>query len=183
MSRLDVFAERDPAAPLFATSDPAAIADALQPIGARFERWPVRAVAADVDDAAVLAAYAPEIEALTRTGGWKMVDVLRIAPGHPNPAALRAKYLAEHTHAEDEVRFFVEGAALFTLRADGRVFNLTANAGDLIAVPAGMRHWFDTGAAPGFTVLRLFRNPDGWVARYTGDPIAERFPRFEPLAA
>jgi 1,2-dihydroxy-3-keto-5-methylthiopentene dioxygenase len=28
-------------------------------------------------------------------------------------------------------------------------------------------------------VLRLFENPDGWVARFTGDAIADRFPRHE----
>jgi 1,2-dihydroxy-3-keto-5-methylthiopentene dioxygenase len=39
------------------------------------------------------------------------------------------------------------------------------------------------GAAPRFTVIRLFVNPDGWVASFTGDPIAARFPRHEPVAA
>jgi 1,2-dihydroxy-3-keto-5-methylthiopentene dioxygenase len=46
-----------------------------------------------------------------------------------------------------------------------------------------MRHWFDMGAAPRFTAIRLFVNPDGWVAAFTGSDIAERFPRLEPATA
>ena len=60
------------------------------------------------------------------------------------------------------------------------MFNMLCSAGDLISVPAGMRHWFDMGAAPRFTAIRLFVNPDGWVAAFTGSDIATRFPRLEP---
>jgi 1,2-dihydroxy-3-keto-5-methylthiopentene dioxygenase len=55
--------------------------------------------------------------------------------------------------------------------------------GDLISVPAGIRHWFDMGPTPHFTAIRLFTNPEGWIARFTGDPIADAFPRFEPAMA
>jgi 1,2-dihydroxy-3-keto-5-methylthiopentene dioxygenase len=51
---------------------------------------------------------------------------------------------------------------------------------DLISVPAGTRHWFDMGPRPYFAAIRLFTRPDGWVARFTGDTIATRFPAFEP---
>jgi len=43
-------------------------------------------------------------------------------------------------------------------------------------VPAGTKHWFDMGSAPQFTAIRFFDNPAGWVAEFTGDPIADRFP-------
>jgi 1,2-dihydroxy-3-keto-5-methylthiopentene dioxygenase len=32
-------------------------------------------------------------------------------------------------------------------------------------------------------VIRLFTRPDGWVARFTGSPIAQRFPPHDVLAA
>jgi 1,2-dihydroxy-3-keto-5-methylthiopentene dioxygenase len=32
------------------------------------------------------------------------------------------------------------------------------------------------GPNPTFTAIRLFNNPDGWVARFSGDTIAARFP-------
>jgi 1,2-dihydroxy-3-keto-5-methylthiopentene dioxygenase len=31
-------------------------------------------------------------------------------------------------------------------------------------------------AAPSFVAIRLFTNPDGWAANFTGSDIAERFP-------
>lgn len=177
MSRLQVFAEDDGTTALLDTTDAAAIATALGEIGVSFERWPLKPLDADSD---VLAIYAEEVARLTAQGGYRSIDVARIAPDHPERAAMRWKFLSEHTHGEDEVRFFVEGDGLFTLHHDRQVFNMLCCAGDLISVPAGMRHWFDMGAAPRFTAIRLFVNPDGWVAQFTGSDIATRFPRLEP---
>lgn len=175
MSRLQVFDEQDATAPVIATEDADVIASTLREIGVRFERWPLRA-----HDEDILAAYAPEIDALKTDGGFQTVDVVRVTPDHPDRAVMRTKFLSEHTHAEDEVRFFVGGEGLFTLHHDNRVFDVLCTAGDLMSVPAGMRHWFDMGAAPRFIAIRLFVNPDGWVASFTGDDIADRFPRHEP---
>lgn len=180
MSRLQIFAEDDAATPLLDTSDAADIARALAAAGVRFERWPLKPLAADGD---VLALYADEVARLTAEGGYQSIDVARITPDHPDRAALREKFLSEHTHAEDEVRFFLDGEGLFTLHHDSRVFAMLCGAGDLISVPAGMRHWFDMGAAPRFTAIRLFLNPDGWIAQFTGSDIADRFPRLEPALA
>ena len=177
MSRLQVFDDADGATPLLDTQDEAAIADALRQISVIFERWPLKPLAADSD---ILTVYADEVARLTTQGGYRSIDVARIAPDHPEREAMRGKFLSEHTHGEDEVRFFVEGEGLFTLHHDARVFNMLCSAGDLISVPAGMRHWFDMGAAPRFTAIRLFVNPDGWVAAFTGSDIATRFPRLEP---
>ncbi len=96
---------------------------------------------------------------------------------------LRAKFLAEHIHDDDEVRFFVEGAGLFYIRHEGAVHALECTRGDLIVLPAGTLHWFDTGAQPSFTVIRLFTTPEGWVARFTGDNIAEAIPLYEGAPA
>ncbi|WP_066650891.1 MULTISPECIES: 1,2-dihydroxy-3-keto-5-methylthiopentene dioxygenase [Sphingomonas] len=176
MSHLQIFADSDANALLLETDDAERIALELAGIGVRFERWPTRPVAS-ADD--VLTAYAPEIEKLVAADGYRSIDVMGVTPDHPDRATIRTKFLSEHTHAEDEIRFFVDGEGLFTLHEDGRVFNMLCTKGDLISVPAGMRHWFDMGAAPHFTVIRLFLNPDGWIAQFTGDDIADRFPRLE----
>ena len=182
MTRLRVFTADDGDTPVLDTSDPKWIGDALKRIGVRYERWPLRDTAgADTD--AVLTAYAPEIDKLKAEQGYQSVDIIGVTPNHPDRAAMRSKFLSEHRHSEDEVRFFVAGEGLFTLHAEGRVFAMLCQQDDLIAVPAGMRHWFDMGPAPRFTALRLFINPDGWVASFTGDAIADRFPRHEPLPA
>ena len=175
MSRLQVFREDDAARPIIATENSAVIASTLREIGVRFERWLTRETGDDV-----LAAYAQEIDLLKSEGGYQTVDVVSVVPDHPDRATMRTKFLSEHTHAEDEVRFFVGGEGLFTLHHGGRVFDVLCTAGDLMSVPAGMKHWFDMGAAPRFTAIRLFVNPDGWVAAFTGDDISDRFPRHEP---
>lgn len=178
MSRLEVFAEDG--AKLSESTDMQAIAVALGEIGVTFERWPTRTLPAGSGNDAILAAYAPEIEQLKARGGYQSIDVVSVVPDHPDRAAMRGKFLSEHTHAEDEVRFFVRGEGLFTLHASGRVWNVLCGEGVLMSVPAGMTHWFDMGAAPDFTVIRMFLNPDGWVAAFTGSDIADRFPRHEP---
>jgi 1,2-dihydroxy-3-keto-5-methylthiopentene dioxygenase len=183
MSRLTVFADDAPGAPILTATDGAAIAAGLSEIGVAFERWAADAeLAPDADDKAVLAAYAGDIARLQAAGGYQSVDVVRVTPATPNTPALRSKFLAEHTHADDEVRFFVEGAAQFYLHKAGKVFMVVCEAGDLISVPAGTPHWFDMGERPHFTALRLFVSPEGWVANFTGAPIADGFPKFE-LAA
>ncbi len=178
MSRLEIFAEDG--AKLSETTDGSEIATALDEIGVTFERWPTRELAADADSDAILATYAPEVEQLKAKGGYRSIDAVSVVPYHPDRATMRTKFLSEHTHAEDEVRFFVRGEGLFTLHAAGRVWNVLCCEGDLMSVPAGMTHWFDMGEAPNFTAIRMFVNPDGWVAAFTGSDIAERFPRYEP---
>ncbi|NLS28544.1 Acireductone dioxygenase [Sphingomonas sp. S2M10] len=182
MSRLRIFAENG-ATPLLDTSDPITIAETLAMQGVRFERWPSRPISGDADQEAVLAAFAPEVARLKAERGYLSVDVIRMVPDHPERDMLRTKFLSEHRHAEDEVRFFVEGEGLFTLHLNDRVYAVLCAAGDLISVPAGTPHWFDMGPSPRFTAIRLFTNPDGWIAQFTGDTIADRFPRHEPVAA
>ncbi|MEO9170422.1 MAG: cupin, partial [Candidatus Baltobacteraceae bacterium] len=92
---------------------------------------------------------------------------------------MRKKFLDEHQHVEDEVRFFVEGRGAFYLHAGGRVYQTVCCKGDLISVPAGTKHWFDMGPDPEFTAIRLFINPEGWVANFTGDPIANDYPKLD----
>ena len=77
---------------------------------------------------------------------------------------MRAKFLDEHRHGEDEVRFFVAGRGLFVLHIEEHVYAVLCERNDLISVPAGTRHWFDMGEHPHFVAVRLFNNPEGWVA-------------------
>jgi len=97
-------------------------------------------------------------------------------PGNAAYPAMRRKFIDEHTHTEDEIRFFVDGAGNFILHLNGRVYDTHCTQGDLISVPSGIRHWFDAGPEPFFTALRVFTDTSGWVAHFTGDTISERFP-------
>ena len=168
--------------PALQTWDGELIRQELARRGVLFQRWPARVeLADDADQETILAAYAQEVAAVQQGGAYPTVDVIRMAPDHPDRQALRQKFLAEHTHAEDEVRLFVEGQGLFCLHLGDEVLQVLCEADDWIAVPAGTKHWFDMGPAPRFCALRFFNNPQGWVADFTGDPIASRYPRLDQL--
>ena len=184
MSRLRIFRDDDPSKPVFETTDPEALARRLSEVGVRFEQWEASApVALGASQDEVLAAYRPDIDRLVAEEGFQTVDVVSLSPDHPKREEMRAKFLDEHTHSEDEVRFFVGGAGLFSLRPDDHVYEVLCEAGDLISVPKGLRHWFDMGPEPSFIAIRFFSDPEGWVGHFTGDDIARRFPRYEPKEA
>ena len=178
MSRLDIYADDAPQTPLASLTDPREIAGELARVGVAFEQWQAaHPIADDADQATILAAYADDIARLRQAGGYVTADVVSLRPTHPDRATLRQKFLDEHTHSEDEVRFFVAGSGAFYLHLHQRVFQLTCEKGDLLNVPAGTPHWFDMGPAPHFTAIRLFIDPAGWVGHFTGTPIASQFPR------
>ena len=180
MSRLSVYQDHHPAQPSKVLTHAEDIAATLAEVGVRFEQWQASApIAPGASSEEVIAAYRPQIDTLMAEDGYVTVDVVSLNADHPQKAELRAKFLDEHTHGEDEVRFFVAGRGLFSLHVGTQVFEVLCEKGDLISVPAGTPHWFDMGEHPHFVAIRLFNNPEGWVAKFTGDEIASRFPRLE----
>ena len=177
MSRLTIYPHDQPQTVLSSLTHGSEICGELAALGVRFERWNASVDLGDTADLAlILAAYAPDLERWRRQGGYTSADVVRLKPDHPEREALRRKFLAEHTHSEDEIRFFVEGGGTFYLHENQHVFQIRCERGDLLYVPANAKHWFDMGAEPNFTAIRLFTDPAGWVGHFTGDDIASRFP-------
>jgi len=181
MSRLRIYEEAESGNALASWTDPATISRELACIGVRFEQWAAtQPVVPGASQDQVIAAYRHDIDRLMQEKGYQAVDVISLKPDHPDRETLRKKFLSEHTHSEDEVRFFVAGAGQFTLHVDGRVYEILCESGDLIGVPDRTRHWFDMSESPYFIAIRLFSNTEGWVAEFTGEAIAERFPRMTP---
>jgi len=184
MSFLNIYQADTPNQVKQSIQDAELIQSTLADKGVRFERWQANApITTGADPVNILTAYDKEIQRLKQESGFQTADVICLTPEHPDKAALRAKFLSEHIHSEDEVRFFVQGSGLFYMHLEDEVFVVGCEKDDLISVPAGTKHWFDMGDTPDFTCIRLFTNPDGWVAQYTEDNIADSFPRFEDLQA
>lgn len=180
MSRLRIYNDNDPSTVLLQSQKHASIAAELARVGVRFEQWQASApVKAGDSPETIMAAYRADIDRLVAENGFNSVDVVSIAPDHPQREAMRAKFLDEHTHKEGEVRFFVDGSGLFSLHIGNKVYEVLCEKGDLISVPDGTTHWFDMGPAPSFVAIRFFTNPDGWIGDFTGSDIAQRFPRYE----
>lgn len=186
MTLLTVWADDDPSAVLLRTEDGEEIAGELKQLGARFERWPVvEDLPAEPTSEEVLAAYAPQVQRVIDAQGYVLVDALSMNPsGGPERAAqARQKFLAEHTHDDDEDRFFARGAGVFYLHVGGQVYAVLCEAGDLLSVPANTTHWFDMGTSPDYVAVRFFHEEDGWVGSFTGSRLAETFPDFDTLVA
>lgn len=178
MTELTIYSEDNPNNPLSVSTNIEQIQTALNDVNIFFDQWSTRTLDNTATSDDILKAYQSEIALFIETRDYKTADVIRLTPAHPDKQSLREKFLSEHTHAEDEVRFFVEGTGLFCIHAQKKVFALVCTAGDLISVPARTRHWFDMGPEPDFTCIRIFNNPEGWVADFTGATIAAQFPNF-----
>jgi 1,2-dihydroxy-3-keto-5-methylthiopentene dioxygenase len=180
MTTIRIYPDLDTTQLEFASDNISSIQQRLTEAGVRFEQWqanaPLQAGASQED---VIAAYRHDIDRLIAEEGYQTVDVVSLNASHPKKDELRQVFLQEHRHGEDEVRFFVAGEGLFSLHIGNRVYEVLCSRGDLISVPANTPHWFDMGPNPDFIAIRLFNNPEGWVAHYSGDDIANRFNRLE----
>lgn len=179
MSRLNIYNESDPNQAATHTQFEK-IVQYMDEIGVQFQRWEEQeSLILGSSQEEILATYQDSVDELCQQYGFKSVDVISIKPDHPEKKGIREKFLKEHTHDDFEVRFFVEGQGQFYLHTQGKVYALLCQSGDLISVPAGIRHWFDMGENPNLKCIRFFTIPEGWVANFTGNDIADRFPRLE----
>jgi len=183
MSRLAIYDDAgNRSSELF--TDHGVISDKLSALGVRFERWQTEAqLTVEAGEEEVLQAYRSDVERLTAEYGFQSVDVVSLRPDNPKKEEFRLKFFAEHTHADFEVRFFVEGSGLFYLHVGDKVYLVLCEQGDLISVPANTTHWFDMGENPDFKCIRLFVIPDGWVGTFTQSDIAARFPSYDEFLA
>ena len=180
MTTLTIYPDYDADSIVLHTHDHHQVCRELEQIGIPFSRWNAHAtLALDASAETVMTAYEGEIASLNAKYGFKSMDVITMHPEHPQAETARSKFLAEHVHADFEIRFFVDGAGAFYIHKLDRVYRVVCTAGDLIELPANTTHWFDMGAQPFFKAIRFFTEPDGWVASFTGSPIAAKFPPFE----
>ncbi len=149
----------------------------LESIGIEYGRWsPARPVAPDAGAEDILSAYGTEIEELKARGGYVTADVIDVNRQTPGLEEMLAKFNREHCHDEDEVRFIIRGRGVFHIRPrQGPVIAVEVEAGDLIRVPPGTQHWFDLCLDREIRAIRLFKDPAGWVPRYTGSGVDRRY--------
>jgi 1,2-dihydroxy-3-keto-5-methylthiopentene dioxygenase len=107
--------------------------------------------------------------------GYVQQDEVALRPDNPRLDEICAKFLDEHCHDEDEVRFVLDGAGIFDIRSrDDRWMRVEVEAGDLIVVPAGRWHRFLLTGARSIRAVRLFKDAAGWVPHYRQASVAAR---------
>ncbi len=125
----------------------------------------------------VLQALDNYFEQLQKTAGYQARDLVVLHPGIPNLDGLMAKFDQIHTHADDEVRYIIDGEAIFGfVRPDGSQVELTVQPEEYINVPAGTEHWFYLTPARRVKAVRYFITTEGWTPQYTGREIRTRQP-------
>src|SRR5256885_10404257 len=103
--------------------------------------------------------------------GYHSMDLVVLHPGTPGLDEALERFDKPHTHADDEVRFILEGEGLFGFfDAGGQERVLRVQPGDYLRIPAGVEHRFTLTATRRIKALRLFADTAGWVAPYTHRP-------------
>ena len=126
----------------------------------------------DSEKDAVLTSFDPYFEQLRQSAGYQTRDLVVLHDALPNLDEMLDKFNRCHTHADDEVRYIVDGEGVFGfVLADGRQIELCVRAGDYINVPADTEHWFHLTPLRRIKALRYFTSTAGWVPEYTGTAI------------
>ena len=120
----------------------------------------------------VLTELNPYFESLKQNFGYQDRDLVILYPELPNLDNLLAKFQSCHTHADDEVRYIIEGEGVFGfVLPDGSQIELTMQSEEYINIPAGTEHWFHLTASKQIKLLRYFTSTQGWTPEYTDTTI------------
>ena len=113
------------------------------------------------------ASYQSPLDQLKTERGYVEQDMVALSPETPNLDAICAKFIDEHHHDDDEVRFVLEGEGIFDIRSrDDRWMRVVVEQGDLIVVPKDRHHRFLLTEKKQIRCVRLFRDQSGWVPHY-----------------
>ncbi len=154
-----------------------AVREYLRSIAIDYERWGnIGEIGPEATDEEILDFYSNEIDELKAKGGYVTADVINVTPDTPGLEAMLDKFNKEHWHEEDEVRFIVKGHGLFHIAPEnGDVVSIEMEAGDLIRVPRGTRHWFNLCGDRTVRAIRLFQDVSGWTPHYTNSGVHAGF--------
>jgi 1,2-dihydroxy-3-keto-5-methylthiopentene dioxygenase len=163
------------------------IAGELAALNVKIDRWSVgeepqlhellaKESLTEAEKERVLVALDGYFQQLQQTAGYISRDLLVLHPQVPNLDGLLSKFERIHTHADDEVRYVIDGEGVFGFaRPDGSQVELTVQAEEYINVPAGTEHWFHLTPSRRIKAVRYFSGTEGWVPQYTERQI--RFPQ------
>jgi 1,2-dihydroxy-3-keto-5-methylthiopentene dioxygenase len=161
----------------FSTHNTSEIKSYLTERGVFYDKWETIPVNDSDTMEEILGKYDRFLKPYMDANGYQVADVININSSSENYEAIRSKFLSEHIHTEDEVRYFIDGQGYFWFHLEtGEVFNVLCQAGDLISVPAGTKHWFDAGETnPYVKTIRIFIDMSGWVPHYTESKIEQNY--------
>ncbi|WP_017304288.1 1,2-dihydroxy-3-keto-5-methylthiopentene dioxygenase [Spirulina subsalsa] len=155
----------------------------LAPLNVHLNHWPVgkhpeiqtllgKAALSDGEKEQVLGTLDHYFVQLQEEAGYQSRDLIVLHPDIPNLGDLLAKFERCHTHADDEVRYIIEGEGIFGfVSPTGEQMELTLQGEEYINVPAGTEHWFYLTPRQRIKAVRYFTTTAGWTPEYTDTPI------------
>ncbi|WP_404785555.1 1,2-dihydroxy-3-keto-5-methylthiopentene dioxygenase [Altericista sp. CCNU0014] len=160
--------------------DLVSIGESLAPLNVRLDRWPVGRDAATHQLLAQPSLDEAQKEVLLRSldhyfeslENYQSRDAIVLNPETPNLDGLLEKFSRPHIHADDEVRYIVDGEGVFGFVCpDGTQMELTVQPEEYINVLAGTEHWFHLTPLRRIKAIRYFIDTSGWTPEYTGTAI------------
>ena len=130
--------------------------DDLKAAGVLYEHLPVDSVA-----------FQPSLDTLKAERGYVEQDEVELHPQMENLDQICAKFIDEHLHTDDEVRYVLEGEGIFDIRSvHDQWMRVVVEQGDLLVVPANLHHRFLLTERKHIRCVRLFKDSSGWVPHY-----------------
>ena len=130
----------------------------------------------------LLKLYQSLVDDIKREYNYLYADVAQLCnEKDPFAVSMRAQYISEHIHTEDEARFFIDGRVLVYIHVNEKIHILQCGPGDLVIIPKSVKHWMDIGPKPCFTSIRWYSTKEGLKNEFTGSCVAESIPRWETI--
>jgi 1,2-dihydroxy-3-keto-5-methylthiopentene dioxygenase len=105
-------------------------------------------------------------EVINMVSSGKYASFDEVIINQDTPSELLNKFVEEHHHSDDEVRYFISGNSIFDVRGSrDQWIRIEVGPRDFITVPQNLHHRF---FVPGKNAkaLRLFTGTEGWVPIY-----------------
>ncbi|KAL2469819.1 dihydroxy-1 [Abeliophyllum distichum] len=107
----------------------------------------------------------PELQKIRESRGYSYMDMLDLCPEKVENYEQKLKnFYTEHIHADEEIRYCLEGSGYFDIRdKEDRWIRILIKAGDLIVLPAGIYHRFTLDTSNYIKLMRLFVGEPVWT--------------------
>ncbi|PIA31642.1 hypothetical protein AQUCO_04900146v1 [Aquilegia coerulea] len=107
-----------------------------------------------------------ELDKIRKERGYNYMDFLDLCPEKMDNYEQKLKnFFTEHFHADEEIRYCLEGSGYFDIRdKEDRWIRVWVKQGDMIVLPAGIHHRFTLDTGNYVKLMRLFVGEPVWAA-------------------
>ncbi|XP_073134589.1 acireductone dioxygenase 1 isoform X1 [Henckelia pumila] len=107
----------------------------------------------------------PDLDRIRQERGYSFMDLLDLCPEKVENYDQKLKnFYTEHIHADEEIRYCLEGSGYFDVRdKSDRWIRVWIKPGDLIVLPTGIYHRFTLDSDNYIKLMRLFVGEPVWT--------------------